>query len=106
MEDIVQQNPAEVAEDVLYALQHQERRRILKFAVESERPVSPSMASKELVAPLRSTSKHFRVLAVVGLLVPTAEVANRGATQHFYRPAGNMVAHPIVKAVLECMPDD
>jgi predicted transcriptional regulator len=103
MEDIVQQDQAMVAEDLLYALQNQERRRILKFAVDSGGPVSPSMASKELHAPLRSTSKHFRVLAEVGLIVLTTEVSSRGATQHFYLPAGDMLEHPIVQAVLGCM---
>jgi len=103
MADIVQQAQGTVAQELLDALKHQERRRILKQVVESGRPVSPSMASKELPAPLRSTSKHFRALADAGLIVLTTEVPIRGATQHFYLPAEDLLTHPIVQAVLMCM---
>jgi DNA-binding transcriptional ArsR family regulator len=103
MAESVQQAQGTVVQELLDALRHPERRRILKIAVDSGRPLSPSMASKELPAPLRSTSKHFRALADVGLMVLTTEVPNRGATEHFYLPAKDAFTHPIVYAVLLCM---
>lgn len=103
MAKVVKQAQGAVAQELLDALRHEERRRILKIAVDSGRPLSPSMASEELSAPLRSTSKHFKALLAAGLLVLVTEVPVRGATEHFYLPAGDVLAHPIVQAVLLCM---
>lgn len=61
------------------------------------------MASKKLPAPLRLTSKHFKVLTDAGLIVLATELPVRGATEHFYLPAEDLLAHPIVQAVLMCM---
>jgi predicted transcriptional regulator len=103
MEGIPPQSPEAVTQELLDALRHERRRRILKIAVDLGRPLSPSMASKELPAPLRLTSKHFRVLADAGLIVLTTEVSVRGATEHFYIPAEDVLGHPIVQAILMCM---
>jgi predicted transcriptional regulator len=102
MEGIVKQAQGASVQELLDALKHEYRRRILKIAVEVGRPLSPSMASKELPAPLRLTSKHFKVLADVGLMVLTTEIPRRGATEHFYLPAEDVLVHPIVQAVLMC----
>jgi len=70
--------------NLLYALGHQLRRRILKV-VAGEKEISPAEISKLLPHPLSDVSYHTRVLAECGAieLVRTGPV--RGATQHFYR---------------------
>jgi DNA-binding transcriptional ArsR family regulator len=86
----------------LDALANEYRRQILKLAVKLETPLSPSMASEELPAPLGTLSKHFRVLAEMGFIVLVEEIPNRGAREHFYSPVDDLVNHPIVQAVLMC----
>jgi predicted transcriptional regulator len=91
------------AQRLLDALKQKDRRRILKLAVESDTPLSPSLASKRLPAPLSSTARNFKVLATAGLIALSSEVARRGAMEHFYVPTEDALNHPIVQAVLMCM---
>lgn len=92
-----------VVQELLDGLRNRNRRRILKLAIEAGRPLSPSMASDKMPASLSTIGKHFRVLAEVGLLSLSAEIPNRGATEHLYVPVDDLVNHPIVQAVLLCM---
>lgn len=70
--------------ELLVALRHELRRRILR-AMAEEDPVSPRRLAQVLHEPLSNVSYHVRVLAAdcgVIELVDTKEV--RGSMQHFY----------------------
>jgi DNA-binding transcriptional ArsR family regulator len=71
-------------EDLLIALRHPLRRRILRTMADGE-PVSPRQLSTALRHPLSNVSYHVRVLAehAAVTLVETQPV--RGSEQHFYR---------------------
>lgn len=70
--------------DLLVALRHPLRRRILQTLAEDE-PRSPRELADSLDQSLSNVSYHVRVLAKCGAaqLVWTKQV--RGSTQHFYR---------------------
>jgi DNA-binding transcriptional ArsR family regulator len=72
--------------DLLLALSHPLRRRILRMLAD-EQPRSPSDLAESLDLPLSAVSYHVRVLANRGAvrLVRTAPV--RGSKQHFYLPS-------------------
>ena len=72
--------------DLLVALRHPLRRRILREMGE-DRAISPRELSEKLDEPLSNVSYHVRVLAdcAVVTLVRTQPV--RGSMQHFYSAA-------------------
>jgi DNA-binding transcriptional ArsR family regulator len=83
--------------ELLVALRHELRRRILR-AMAEEDPVSPRRLAQVLHEPLSNVSYHVRVLADdcgAVELVDTAEV--RGSMQHFY---SSRVEEPWALAVL------
>jgi DNA-binding transcriptional ArsR family regulator len=71
--------------DLLYALRHPLRRRILR-AMAGKPAISPRELSTALQQPLSNVSYHVRVLAECSAvaLVRTKDV--RGSLQHFYLP--------------------
>ncbi|HEU4737374.1 MAG TPA: helix-turn-helix domain-containing protein [Solirubrobacterales bacterium] len=78
--------PDDGNQDLLAALSHPLRRRILRLLPdEDERAMSPGDIARELDEELTHISYHVRVLADCGAakLVRTEKV--RGATRHFYR---------------------
>jgi DNA-binding transcriptional ArsR family regulator len=72
--------------DLLVALRHPLRRRILRLMAHEE-VISPREISEKLDAPLSNVSYHMRVLAdcTAVSLVSTKPV--RGSMQHFYSTA-------------------
>jgi len=70
--------------DLLLALQHTVRRRILRKMLRQD-AISPRELGELLELPLSNVSYHIRVLADCGAvsLVRTRQV--RGSVQHFYR---------------------
>jgi DNA-binding transcriptional ArsR family regulator len=70
--------------DLLLALQHTLRRRILREMLGRE-SISPREVADALELPLSNVSYHVRMLAECGVvsLVGTRQV--RGSVQHFYR---------------------
>jgi DNA-binding transcriptional ArsR family regulator len=70
-------------EELLRALQHPTRRRILRAM--GEETLSPCELSDSLEAPLSNVSYHVRVLADCGAVSLTATKPVRGSMQHFYR---------------------
>lgn len=71
-------------DDLLLALRHPLRRRILHM-LSGKEPLSPRELADALNQPLSNISYHVRILADCGAakLVRTQQV--RGSTQHFYR---------------------
>lgn len=82
--------------DLLVALRHELRRRILRTMAEED-PVSPRRLAEVLHEPLSNVSYHVRVLDDRGAveMIDTAPV--RGSLQHFYT---SKVEEPWALAVL------
>lgn len=70
-------------EQLLKALQHPTRRRILRAM--GEDTLSPCELSDTLEEPLSNVSYHVRVLAGCGAVSLAATKPVRGSMQHFYR---------------------
>ncbi|HXR61728.1 MAG TPA: helix-turn-helix domain-containing protein [Solirubrobacterales bacterium] len=71
-------------EDLLVALRHPLRRRILREMADGE-PVSPRQLSTALRHPLSNVSYHVRVLADHAAVTLVETQPARGSEQHFYR---------------------
>jgi DNA-binding transcriptional ArsR family regulator len=85
--------PSEVTEtkrsndhDLLVALRHPLRRRILR-AMSGLEEISPRELSAHLRAPLSNVAYHVRILADCAAVTLVRTVPVRGSTQHFYSPA-------------------
>jgi DNA-binding transcriptional ArsR family regulator len=72
--------------DLLVALRHPTRRRVLREMADGE-PISPRELSRLLDLPLSNISYHVRVLAGCGAVVLVGTEPVRGSMQHFYRSA-------------------
>jgi len=69
--------------DLLVALRHPLRRRILRLMAE-EKAISPRELSEALPAPLSNVSYHVRVLAECAAVTLVSTKPVRGSMQHFY----------------------
>jgi DNA-binding transcriptional ArsR family regulator len=69
--------------ELLIALRHPLRRRILRTMAEQD-PISPRQISDELRQPLSNVSYHVRVLADCGAVTLVDTEPVRGSMQHFY----------------------
>jgi DNA-binding transcriptional ArsR family regulator len=83
--------------DLLVALRHPLRRRILR-EMSDGKPVSPRQLSSALGAPLSNVSYHVRVLADRGAVTLVKARPTRGSVEHFYR---STVEAPWAMQVLE-----
>jgi DNA-binding transcriptional ArsR family regulator len=72
------------ADDLLAALNHPLRRRILR-AFDGEEAISPAELAERLAAPLTTVSYHVRILAGYRALKLVRTKPVRGAVEHFYR---------------------
>jgi DNA-binding transcriptional ArsR family regulator len=88
--------------DLLVALRHPLRRRILR-AMAGEEAISPRQLAAELHQPLSNVSYHVRVLADCSAVTLVDTTPVRGSMQHFYRPA---IEAPWAKAVLGLADED
>jgi DNA-binding transcriptional ArsR family regulator len=69
--------------DLLAALRHPLRRRILRLMADGE-AVSPRELSVALRQPLSNVSYHVRVLAERGAVTLVGTTPTHGSVQHFY----------------------
>lgn len=77
---------------IAIALSHPLRVQILeKLAGNTNGGMSPSAMADALEAPLGNVSYHVRKLADAGVLKLVNSVPRRGAIEHFYVRAGNVV---------------
>ncbi|HEX6601302.1 MAG TPA: helix-turn-helix domain-containing protein [Solirubrobacterales bacterium] len=72
--------------DLLLALRHPLRRRILRELADGE-ATSPRELSDTLQEPLSNVSYHVRVLAERAVITLVGTRPTRGSVQHFYRSA-------------------
>lgn len=70
--------------DILLAIAHPLRRRILRRLGERDRPASPVQLADDLQTPLGKVAYHVRVLWRLGALSAAGEQEVRGAVAHFY----------------------
>jgi DNA-binding transcriptional ArsR family regulator len=77
-------NGSATTDDLLTALGHPLRRRILREITKAER-CSPRELAESLSEPLSNVSYHVRVLADCRALELVGTRPVRGSTQHFYR---------------------
>lgn len=77
---------------VLTALGHPLRRAVLRRLENSTNGgLSPSQMADELDAPLANLSYHVRILAETGVLKLVKITPRRGAVEHYYKRAGNVI---------------
>lgn len=84
-------------DDLLVALRHPLRRRILR-AMSAEDALSPRELAATLRAPLSNVAYHVRVLADCAAVVLVRTQPVRGSMQHFYLPA---VEAPWARQILD-----
>jgi len=82
------------------ALEHELRRRILRWQARHIGPASPRMMSKSLDHPLENLAYHVRVLRDAKLLDEIGQCASRGSVEHFYRLDPDRATMPRVVEVL------
>lgn len=88
-------------QDVLMALRHPLRRRILRHLSAPEHsPLSPREVAEELQQPLWNVSYHVRVLRNCEAVTLVRTKPVRGSVQHFYAPAADFMAQPSVAEFL------
>jgi hypothetical protein len=83
--------------DLLVALRHELRRKILRAMFEEGAAISPRRLSEVLKEPLSNVSYHVRVLADHAAAALVDQKPVRGSMQHFYSPT---VEEPWALAVL------
>lgn len=94
-------SPARTTQAFVEAMRHPLRRKLFRFVVEQEEPVSPAMTSRKLEEQLSTVSYHYRVLLDAGLVDLHSTRPNRGAVEHLYLPVEAAVQNPVVKSLLE-----
>lgn len=89
--------------DLIRALNHVLRRRILRLLHEAVDPSSPVRLAKDLSESLSNVSYHVRILESFGALKKVRERQVRGAIEHFY--ASQVGENPSVVALLKATKD-
>jgi DNA-binding transcriptional ArsR family regulator len=82
------------------ALNHEMRRRILRWYARRGEPGSPKMISRDLEYPLENLSYHVRVLRETALLDEVGRAGKRNGIEHFYRLNPEARKLPVVAAIL------
>jgi Helix-turn-helix domain len=85
--------------DMLLAIAHPLRRRILRKVGERDEPTSPTQLAGTLEGPLGKIAYHVRVLWRLGVLSTAGERRVRGAVEHFY--VSTIVDDPPIETLLE-----
>ena len=70
--------------NLIAALNHKLRRRILRFLNDSNKPLSPVNLSELMDAPLSNVSYHMNILRKYRVAAVVDERQVRGAVEHFY----------------------
>lgn len=86
-------------QDLLKALNHPLRRRIIRALHEGDEARSPCQLGRSLHVAVSNVSYHVRVLQDNGLIVLTGRRPVRGSTEHFY--ASTVAANELAVQLLE-----
>lgn len=90
---------AEFRANMIWAIAHPLRRRILRLLADNEHPRSPMQISREFGAPVSAVSYHVTILRNFGAVELVDEQMARGAVEHFYETT--IEDDPPVEALLE-----
>ena len=90
-----------MSQELIEALGHPLRRRLLRFVIDHERPVSSLMASRQLKEHPSNVNYHLKRLADIGLIRLDSKRPVRGATEYLYLPDHYALDHPVVQALLD-----
>lgn len=85
--------------DLISAIDHPLRRRILRLLDDRDEPLSPVQIAAALGVSLSTTAYHVRILAKLRAVVRAGRKQVRGALQRFYR--STIEDDPPVEALLE-----
>jgi DNA-binding transcriptional ArsR family regulator len=85
--------------EMIGAIGHPLRRRILRLLRDLDEPRSPSEVSRELGEPLGTGAYHVRVLERTGAVEKTDEQQVRGAVESFF--VSTIEDDPPIEALLE-----
>jgi DNA-binding transcriptional ArsR family regulator len=85
--------------DILLAIAHPLRRRILRKLGKRAKPTSPTQLADELGGPLGKIAYHVRVLGRLGALSAAGQQQVRGAVEHFY--VSRIENDPPIETLLE-----
>jgi DNA-binding transcriptional ArsR family regulator len=95
-----EQGPA--PNELVKALAHPTRRRILRLFLSRKDPVSPSDAARTFGVKVAQLSYHFRCLKTAGVItIVDEEPAGRGLVRHCYRLAPGVPELEMVRSTLE-----
>lgn len=86
---------------LLPALNHSVRRRILRLLLATSDSLSPRELSELLLEPLSNVSYHTRCLERMGVLRLEDTEPVRGSVKHFYRPTPEVEASKWVRETLD-----
>lgn len=86
-------------QEVLKALNHPLRRRILRALHDGVRAKSPIQLSRELKVPVSNVSYHVRVLRDKGVVTLISTRPVRGSSEHFY--SSTLADHAVAVQLLE-----
>lgn len=85
--------------DLIAAIAHPARRRVLRALLDGGVPSSPARLAVALELPVGSVGYHVRVLREFGAVSLDSEEMVRGAVEHFY--VATIEDDPPVEALLE-----
>jgi DNA-binding transcriptional ArsR family regulator len=85
--------------NLIAALNHKQRRQLLRVLHRCDDPVSPATLSKRLGVSLSRISYHVKVLRKFGVVALVNEQQVRGAIEHFY--VSQVADHPSVRKMLD-----
>jgi DNA-binding transcriptional ArsR family regulator len=85
--------------NLIVALNHKQRRQLLRILHRCDGPLSPGNLSDRLSVPLSNVSYHITVLKKCGAVALVNEQQGRGAVEHFY--VSRVADHPAVRKMLE-----
>ncbi len=85
--------------NLIWAISHPQRRRILRRIVDSGESCSPTWLADVLELSLGTAAYHVTILHRFGALKLTDEQTARGAVEHFY--ASTIEDDPPIEALLE-----
>jgi DNA-binding transcriptional ArsR family regulator len=85
--------------NLIWAMAHPLRRRILRLLRDRGEALSPVRASEDLDEPLGVVAYHMRVLWQFDAVEPAGEELVRGALKHFYE--STIADDPPIEALLE-----
>jgi DNA-binding transcriptional ArsR family regulator len=91
--------PSRQRANLIWAIAHPLRRRVLRALADSEKAGSPTQMSRRLGLGVSAVAYHVQILQKCGAVELADEQMARGAVEHFY--ATKIVDDPPIEALLE-----